>query len=274
MLELHDLLAIGTLILLEGLLSADNALILAVLVKHLPGRQRQRALLYGIVGAFILRFLALGLAKWFLKLWYMNALGGAYLAYLALAHFLRRDKTGLRRPSERAAGPGFWRTVGLVELTDFAFAMDSILVAVGVSDKLWVVYTGGVLGIIAMRIAAGFFVKLLERFPSLEDMAYVLVAWVSVKMLLGAYARFSDTVLHHELLEPLLPKWLFWSVMGLIVVVGVVYSTRRKGVSEPAAPVEPLRPEGRPGPDGSSIPDGPQLKSPPASPVDREGKCV
>lgn len=227
--EPKDILAIGTLILLEGLLSADNALILAVLVQPLKGRHRQKALLYGIFGAFALRFLGLLTATLFLKLWYMKLLGGGYLAYLATVHFARRG----RKKAEPRAGPpryaNFWKIVATVELVDFAFAMDSILVAVGVSNKLWVVWTGGVLGIITMRIAAGLLVILLEKFASLEDMAYVLVGWVAVKMLLGAYEMFSEAILGRRFAAHLMPEWLFWVMMGGIVVAGTVYAIWRKG---------------------------------------------
>jgi YkoY family integral membrane protein len=242
MVGINDLLAIGSLIVLEGLLSGDNALVLAVLVKHLQGGQRQKALFYGIIAAFVLRFLGLASAVWFIRLWYMSALGGLYLVYLAVGHFVRRKRNIQRAAEVRSEGPGFWRTVCVVVLVDFAFSMDSILVAVAVSDKLWVVIVAGCLGILLMRVAAGLLVNLLEKYPSLEDMAYALVGWASVKMLTIAYGMFSETVLRRPMLRHLLPEWLFWAVMGLIVVVGVLLATRRKAVPESASPVGSSKP--------------------------------
>ncbi|MCJ2389054.1 hypothetical protein HZI63_09385, partial [Limosilactobacillus fermentum] len=52
---------IGTLVLMEGLLSADNALVLAVMVRHLPVKQRKKALFYGLLGAYAFRFVAIGI---------------------------------------------------------------------------------------------------------------------------------------------------------------------------------------------------------------------
>lgn len=129
--------------------------------------------------------------------------------------------------------PGFWRTVLTVELMDAAFAIDSILVAVGLSDKLWVIYTGGILGIIAMRFAAGGFIKVLERFPSLEHTAYILISWISIKLFIEACPGFAEDVLHQSI-HLHFPVWLFWSVMGLIAVGGflwAVYAERKKGKS-------------------------------------------
>ena len=221
----EDILVIGTLILLEGLLSADNALVLAVLVRHLDPPLRQKALLYGIGGALVLRFAALLSAVWIIKFWFLRGLGALYLAYLCLTHFLRRRAS--HRLAPRSTRAGFWKTVFLVELTDLAFAVDSVLVAVGLSDKLWVIYTGVVIGMIAMRFAAGVFVRLLDRMPVLEDMAYLLVGWISVKLFFGTYESFSASVWNQPFVEHLLPAWLFWSVTGLMIIGGLAYGYLR-----------------------------------------------
>ncbi|MCE2937671.1 MAG: hypothetical protein LW819_00005, partial [Fimbriimonadaceae bacterium] len=133
-----DLGAIGFLILLEGLLSADNALVLAIMVKHLPDKLQKKALLYGLGGAFVFRFLAIIFATFILNLWWLQLVGAAYLLWLPIKHFL--NKAG-----EHSANPikqrGFWQTVIAVELTDIAFAVDSVLAAVGTvsaKDKVWV----------------------------------------------------------------------------------------------------------------------------------------
>jgi predicted tellurium resistance membrane protein TerC len=62
------------LIALEGLLSADNALVLAVMVKHLPGEQQKKALFYGLAGAFVLRFAALYAISFLIDIWQIQAL--------------------------------------------------------------------------------------------------------------------------------------------------------------------------------------------------------
>lgn len=78
---------IGSLVVLEGLLSADNALVLAVMVKHLPEKQRKKALTYGLIGAYFFRFLFIGLGMILIKFWWIKLLGAAYLAWLVIKHF-------------------------------------------------------------------------------------------------------------------------------------------------------------------------------------------
>ena len=77
----------------------------------------------------------------------------------------------------------FWATVVKVELTDIVFAIDSILVAVAMSPKLWVILTGGILGIVMMRLVIGKLLALVERYPPLVDGAFVIIAWVGIKLL-------------------------------------------------------------------------------------------
>ncbi|MFT8321037.1 MAG: TerC family protein [Bacillus sp. (in: firmicutes)] len=190
---------IGTLVILEGLLSADNALVLAVMVKHLPPEKRKKALFYGLLGAYIFRFIAIGIGVFLIKLWWVKVLGAAYLAYLAIKYFV--DKRKESSPEEHAEEEHainksglllrlfgtFWGTVISVELMDIAFSVDSVLAAFGVSNEIWVLLVGGMLGVLMMRGVAGVFLKLIDRIPELESTAYILILIISVKMFLGVF---------------------------------------------------------------------------------------
>lgn len=209
-----DLAIIGLLIVLEGLLSIDNALVLGMLVKRLPKHMRARALSYGLIGAFVFRVIAILAAGFLLKYTFVKFLGGAYLAFIAIKHLWDSRKGGHGHGIEfDAAGQPivesgdsvdglhpdtpivddkktvglFWRTVLIIELTDIAFAVDSILAAIALAgsrtEKLWVVITGGIIGVVLMRFAAVMFVRLLERFPRFELAAYLLVLVIGLKLL-------------------------------------------------------------------------------------------
>ncbi len=217
-----DLVTIGLLVLLEGLLSADNALVLAILVLGLPKRERRKALRYGILGAFAFRIVAIVFAAHMMQLGIVKLAGGLYLLYLTYNHFFDAEDDAGRQI--RAAKPwlgltAFWATVVRVELTDIVFAVDSILVAVAMSPKLWVVITGGILGIIAMRLVIGQLLVIVQRYPALVDGAFVIIAWVGLKLLVE-YG--------HQLgwLHFVIPKWLS---LGLIIVIfGIAYLIARK----------------------------------------------
>ena len=201
-----DLLTIGTLALLEGILSVDNALVLAILVRHLPTELRRKGLTYGLIGAFVFRIIALVFASSLIRFTLFKLVGGVYLLYLAMKNMFR---VGAESGKEESAvkKAGFWQTVALVEMTDIVFSIDSITTAVALSDKLLIVYIGGVLGIIFMRFLSSFFIGLLERFPKLEDLAYQLVFFVGVRLTL-------------ESLSIEIEHTIFWVMMGVIGVIG------------------------------------------------------
>jgi YkoY family integral membrane protein len=208
-----DLLTVALLVALEGLLSADNAMVLAVLVLGLPKDDQRKALRYGIAGAFIFRIVAIVLAVYLIQVKWVMLIGAAYLLWLPYSHFTSHHESETRRtprPAEAWLGlSAFWATVARVELTDVVFAIDSILVAVAMSPKQWVIITGGILGIIAMRLVIGRLLALVNRYPTLVDGAFVIIAWVGIKLLLE-YLH-SVGLVHFQV-----PKALS---LGLIVVI-------------------------------------------------------
>jgi YkoY family integral membrane protein len=181
-----DLVTISLLIVLEGLLSADNALVMAVMVLSLPKEQHQKALKYGLVGGFAFRILATMLAVYLIKIVVVKLLGGLYLLYLTYAHFAQSGGSEGRRnapPAKPMFGlPAFWVTVARIELVNLAFSIDSILVAVAMSPKTWVVVTGGILGIVAMRLVVGQLLRVIQQYPALVDGAFIIIAWVGLKL--------------------------------------------------------------------------------------------
>ena len=265
----HDLVIVLILVVLEGVLSVDNALVLGMLARRLPKHQQSRALTWGLAGAFVFRLAAIAFVSTLLTWHWAKLLGGLYLLYVALKYFLvearesqpheslveQADGTvGLvdaetRQPLSAASEeaeiearsvlpipdadevvvgdptgkkyPNFWLTIGSIELTDIAFAVDSIFAAMAFippmpagQSKLWVVFTGGFMGVILMRYAAVIFIKLLERFPRFEVAAYLLVTVIAGKLLAEYF--FPSLNFHHITPE----FFIFWILMILSFSLG------------------------------------------------------
>lgn len=109
---------------------------------------------------------------------------------------------------------------------DCAFAIDSVLVAVGLSKDLIIIFAGVALGIIAVRVAAGGFLKVLEKWPAIEDVAYVLIGWIAIKLFVESYGMMIGE--HIEF-----PELIFWAGMAAIAILGTWYAMKR-----PAKPDE------------------------------------
>ena len=233
--EPSDLLTILLLVVLEGLLSADNAMVLAVLALGLPAEQRKKALRYGIIGAFVFRSLALVFGLYMIRLSWVKLAGGVYLLYLPYRHFFGREEgheRGHAAPARRWLGmTPFWATVVKVELSDIIFAVDSIVVAVAMSNKTWVVLTGGMLGIIAMRLVIGQLLTVVERFPLLVDAAFAIIAWVGIR-LLAEYLHQAG-VIGWEI-----PEWMGFGLIIVIFVGALAWAirTERRAAHDSARP--------------------------------------
>ena len=170
------------LLLLEGLLSADNALVLAMMVKPLPQRQQKKALIYGIWGAYLFRFLVIGIGTYLIKFAWIKALGAAYLLYMAYKGLFGGGEEESHDDVSKAIYKGFWTTVASIELMDIVFSIDSVTAALAVSDKVWVLFLGAVFGILMMRGVAQIFVTLIEKVPELEKTAFILIGLIGLKL--------------------------------------------------------------------------------------------
>ncbi len=223
--QLSDLLTVGLLVILEGLLSADNALVVAVMILGLPRRQQKMALRYGLLGAFAFRIIATLLAVYLIRLAWVKLLGGLYLLYLTYQHFFQSGDAEQRskpRPAKPWLGlSALWGTILKVELVNVAFSVDSILVAVAISSKTWVVLTGGLLGIVAMRIVISQLLVIVRRYPTLVDGAFVIIALVGAKLLIE-YASAMNWI-HFEM-----PKWLSLGLIAITFLIAYLQA-RRKG---------------------------------------------
>ena len=188
---------IGTLIILEGLLSADNALVLAVMVKHLPKKQQRKALFYGIFGAYFFRIIAIGIGVTLTTIPWIKIIGGHYLLWIVFQNFLTKNE---EEDEVQSRKKGFWRTVLTVELMDIAFSFDSVIAAFGVSNQEWILLLGGVIGILMMRGVAHLFLALIEKVPEFETTAFILVAIIGVKMIVSAFGFHMDEFVFFSIL--------------------------------------------------------------------------
>ena len=193
-----SLAIVGNLILIESLLSVDNAAVLATMVRDLPDKQRNKALKYGIWGAYIFRGLAMLFASILIQIWWLKPLGGAYLLFLVYDWWkgkqtpkksddiLDKKNNWFYRSTVGAIGT-FWSTVLLVELMDIAFSVDNVFAAVAFTDNIILVCIGVFIGILSMRFIAQWFVSLMNKYRFLETSAFIVIGILGFKLLISLY---------------------------------------------------------------------------------------
>lgn len=225
---------IVSLIIIEGLLSVDNALAIAAMANHLPGRQKYLALKFGIIGAYFFRGLCLAFAAWIIENPWLKICGAAYLVYLMCDHFHGSQDTKSAEPSKMAQR-GFFGTIAAIEIMDLSLSVDNVVAAVAMSPKLWVVCTGVFIGILALRFVAGACIRLIEKFPILEHTAFVLVGYVGFILV---YELLSDPHSGIQILPGPVHVTTWQKFIGIVLIIGVSISYMRSALVRDA--IRPL----------------------------------
>ncbi|MEH2193706.1 MAG: hypothetical protein V7K98_13860 [Nostoc sp.] len=216
------------LVLLEALLSADNAIALAAIARGLEDKELERkALNFGLVVAYVLRITLILTATWVQQFWQFELLGAAYLLWLVFQHFTSQESE-----DDQHHGPRFnslLQAIPVIAFTDLAFSLDSVTTAIAVSQEKWLVLTGATIGIITLRFMAGLFIRWLDEYENLEDAGYVTVALVGLRLLLKVV---------NDSLVP--PEWIMIPAIFLILGWGF-YKPKR--VSTEVPELEPEKSE-------------------------------
>ncbi|MBE9200273.1 MULTISPECIES: hypothetical protein [unclassified Nodularia (in: cyanobacteria)] len=207
------------LVLLEAVLSADNAIALAAIAQGLEDKELERkALNFGLVVAYVLRISLILTATWIQKYWQFELLGAAYLLWLVFQHFTSEEA------DDHHHGPRFnslWQAIPVIAFTDLAFSLDSVTTAIAVSQEKWLVLTGATIGIITLRFMTGLFIRWLDEFKNLEDAGYITVAFVGLRLLMR--------VINDNLVPP---EWAVISAIALVLVWGFSQRTVIEEVPE------------------------------------------
>jgi predicted tellurium resistance membrane protein TerC len=191
------LLLLPLLVALEAVLSADNAIALAAIARRLHDP-----------------------ARWVLQFWPLQFLAAAYLLWLCGSQLLGGgdDTAAEADPAGDDPSPsrGLAAVVLTLGLTDLAFSLDSVAAAVAVTDRLALVMAGGVIGVVALRLTAGLFIRWLEEFVRLETAGYLAVGLVGIRLLV----RIGFPTLQ-------VPEWSVLITVALLFAWG--FSRRRLG---------------------------------------------
>lgn len=207
-----SLAIIGNLIVIESLLSVDNAAVLATMVMDLKPEDRSKALKYGIWGAYIFRGIAMLSAAVLIKIWWLKPIGGLYLLYLVFDWWkgkqtetndddlIDKNTNWFYRVTVGSIG-NFWATVILVEIMDVAFSIDNVFAAVAFTPNILLVCIGVFIGIFAMRFVAQWFVQLMEKYRFLETSAFMVIGILGLKLCVSVLHHFAPANSTAQFLE-------------------------------------------------------------------------
>ena len=184
---LTTIFIILNIVLLEIVLSIDNAAVLSTMVGQLPKSEQKKALTWGILGAYLFRGVALLFATVLIKLFWLNVVGGLYLVYLAIKSLSYQSDTKEKHPLKLPFLNTFWSTVVMVEFMDIIFSIDNIFSAVAFTSNFWVICLGVFIGILAIRFATTKMIELVKKIPVIEKIAFIVIGVLGIKLVLSSF---------------------------------------------------------------------------------------
>ncbi len=223
-------IAIPQIVLINVLLSGDNAVVIAMACRGLPPRQRSWGILIGAGTAALLLIVFAAVVTQLLVLPYFRLIGGLALLYIAVKLLARED-----RDNEVEAATHLWRAVRVVAVADLIMSLDNIIAIAAVArGNLALLVTGLAVSIPIILAGAALFMALLDRFPILVWAGAALLGWVAGGIMV------NDPAVAGYLTAALGEKVAWWIEMtaagaGALLVVAVGAFVRRKNKPEQRA---------------------------------------
>jgi YjbE family integral membrane protein len=172
---------------LNIILSGDNAVVIGLAAAGLPEAQRNKAVMFGIVAAAVLRIVFSIFASYLLQLWWVDIVGGLALLYIAVT-FLRELLHKKDEEEGGAEGHGEQKTLiaalWQIVIADVSMSLDNVLAVAAVARANFTLLVVGLaVSIVMMGILGGFLARILDRFKIIAYIGVALIAWIGLELL-------------------------------------------------------------------------------------------
>ncbi|ADE10768.1 TerC family protein [Sideroxydans lithotrophicus] len=196
------------IIVIDLLLSGDNAVVIALACRNLPPDQRKKGIAYGVAGAILLRVVLTFFAVSLLSLPYLKLVGALLLIWIGIKLILPEEEHG---EGNVKADTHLWGAVKTIIIADFVMSLDNVLgVAAAAHGNAMLLVFGLLVSIPLIAWSSQLVLKLIDRFPFIIYAGGALLGYVAGEMLVG-----------EALFQPLLEAQhaLHWLVPGVCAVL-------------------------------------------------------
>ncbi len=214
-------MAVLQIIVVDILLSGDNAVVIALACRNLPEQQRRLGVFWGVGGAIALRVILTFFAVTLLTLSYVKIVGGALLMWIGIKLVLPQKEDG---GQEIEAAGSLFAAIRTIIVADLVMSLDNVIaVAAAARDSVFLLIFGLALSIPLMVWASQLILRLMDRYPVIIIGGGGLLGWIALSMAI------ADPVVA-PLLEPY-KTWLSWIAPALgaltVIVIGKSAAARR-----------------------------------------------
>ena len=173
--------ALAAIVVIDLVLAGDNAIVIALAARNLPKLHQRKAILWGTLGAVVVRTSLTVAVLWLLQVPGLMLAGGALLVWIAY-RLLTGDDGG--REHDMAPAAGFWAAMRTIVIADAVMGLDNVLAVAGAAHgSILLVVLGLLISIPIVVWGSTLILHWLERFPSLLYVGGAVLAWTAVKMI-------------------------------------------------------------------------------------------
>jgi YjbE family integral membrane protein len=210
--------AIG-IILINLVLSGDNAVVIGMAAHRLPHRQRRAAILFGSGAAIVLRVGLTAVATVLLRLAWIRLVGGAMLLWIGFKLLEQEEEVH----EGEGAAEGIFSAISTIVVADFVMSIDNILgVAAAAHGDLALLIFGLAFSMVVVVVGGSLIASVLDRFWWLAYIGSAVIAWT------GAEMMFEDSVVEEYLGEPVTTTYILVAVITIAILAAAHYYHRRR----------------------------------------------
>jgi YjbE family integral membrane protein len=206
--------ALAAIIVIDLVLAGDNAVVIALAARNLPKLLQRRAILWGTLGAVLVRASLTVGVLWLLQVPGLMLAGGVLLAWIAY-RLLTDDDAGR---SEVAPAAGFWAAMRTIVIADAVMGLDNVLGVAGAANgSALLVVLGLLISIPIMVWGSTLILRWVERFPALLYVGGAVLAWTAAKMIV------AEPLVEEALLgRPLVPAAIYAAIIGGVLALAAL----------------------------------------------------
>lgn len=222
---LNSIIIIFNIIITEILLSIDNAIIISSIIINLKKKYRQKAIKYGIIGAYLFRSICLGLTTFLVKIWWLKPLSGLYLIVIGLSFMNTEQKINHTKSSwlninlKKILG-NFWSNILTIELIDIAFSIDNVLASAAFSNNTLIILIGVFSSILMTRLISHNITKSVEKYTCIKKFGFFIIILLGTKLLLSFY--------HNNFIYKILNNTIFQIIFFIITIIIILMKIKRQ----------------------------------------------
>ncbi len=197
------LLAVGQVIMIDILLGGDNAVVIALACRKLPGSLRTKGIVWGTLGAIVLRVVLIFFALTLLEIPYLKLVGALLLVWIGIKLLVPEDEDG---HLDLDGGERLWTAVKTVIVADLVMSTDNVIAIAGAAEnvggehKMTLVIFGLLVSIPVIVAGSQMVIKLMDRFPFVTTLGGMLLGWIAGSMALSDPA-IASTIPDSEVLH-------------------------------------------------------------------------